>query len=58
LILLGFTVGVVSKAVENPLFCSLEDLKAVLEKILAGKKKMLGDAITALETGFNEFGTI
>ncbi len=58
LILLGFTVGVVSKAVENPLFCSLEDLKAVLEKILAGKKKMLGDAITALETGFNGFGTI
>ncbi len=53
LILLGFTVGVVSKTMENRLFCSQEDLIAVLEKRLAGKKKMLGDAITALETGFN-----
>jgi len=58
LILLGFTVGVVSKAVDTPLFCSLEDIKAVLEKSLAGKKKMLGDAITALETGFNRFGAV
>jgi indolepyruvate ferredoxin oxidoreductase beta subunit len=55
LILLGFTVGVVSKMVENRLFCSQEDLKAVLEKRLAGKNKMLGDAITALETGFKGF---
>jgi indolepyruvate ferredoxin oxidoreductase beta subunit len=58
LILLGFTIGVVSKTVENRLFCSLEDLKTVLEKSLAGKKKMLGDAVTALETGFNGLGTI
>jgi indolepyruvate ferredoxin oxidoreductase beta subunit len=58
LILLGFTVGVVSKAVDIPLFCSLEDIKAVLEKSLAGKKKMLEDAITALETGYNGLGTI
>ncbi len=58
LILLGFTVGVVSKGVDTPLFCSLEDIKAVLEKSLAGKKKMLGDAITALETGFNRFRAV
>jgi indolepyruvate ferredoxin oxidoreductase beta subunit len=58
LILLGFTLGIVSKTVKNRLFCSLEDLKAVLEKRLAGKKKMLGDAVTALETGFNGLETI
>ena len=56
LILLGFTVGVVSAAVETPLFCSLEDLKAVLKKRLSGKRKTLDDAITALETGFQRFG--
>jgi len=57
LILLGFTIGVVSKEVDHRLFCSLEDIKAVLEKRLAGKKKMLDDAVTAIDTGFHEVET-
>lgn len=52
LILLGFAMAVCSKKIENSFFFSIEDIKAVLKKRLAGKKKMLDDAIKSVETGF------
>jgi indolepyruvate ferredoxin oxidoreductase beta subunit len=55
LILLGFTLAVISDTAENNLFCHLEDIQTVLQHRLAKNKKMLDDAVKALETGFNEF---
>jgi len=54
LILLGFTLAVISDTAENNLFCDLEDIKTVLHHRLAKKKHLLDDAVKALETGFNE----
>jgi len=52
LILLGFALAAISETTENSLFCNLDDIKIVLHHRLAKKKKMLDDAIKALETGF------
>lgn len=55
LILLGFAIAVVSKALENSLFCAFEDVITVLQHRLAKKKQMLDDAVKAIETGFDGF---
>jgi indolepyruvate ferredoxin oxidoreductase beta subunit len=55
LILLGFALAAISGAPENGIFCTLEDIKTVLQHRLAKKKQMLDNAIKAVETGFNEF---
>ncbi len=55
LILLGFAIAAVSGALENNLFCDLEDIVMVLQHRLAKKKQILEDAVKALETGFNGF---
>jgi indolepyruvate ferredoxin oxidoreductase, beta subunit len=52
LILLGFTLAAISDTAENNLFCHLEDIKTVLQHRLAKNKKMLDDAVKALEAGF------
>ena len=52
LILLGFALAAISGTLENSLFCTLEDIKTVLQQRLAKKKQMLDDAVKALETGF------
>ncbi len=57
LILLGFALAAISDAVENSLFCTLEDIKTVLQHRLAKKKQMLDDAVTAVEAGFNTFAS-
>jgi hypothetical protein len=54
-ILLGFAIAAVSAALENTLFCDLEDIVMVLQHRLAKKKQILADAVKALETGFNGF---
>jgi indolepyruvate ferredoxin oxidoreductase beta subunit len=56
LILLGFALAAISKATKNSLFCTLEDIKTVLQHRLAKKKQMLDDAVKAVEAGFKEFG--
>ena len=55
LILLGFTLAAISETLENCLFCTLEDIKSVLQHRLSKKKQMLDDAVKAVETGFNGF---
>ena len=55
LILLGFALAAISEATENSLFCNFKDIKTILHHRLAKKKKMLDDALKALETGFNGF---
>ncbi len=52
LVLLGFAVAVSSRRLENTFFCSLEDIKSVLENRLTGNQKMLDASIEAIETGF------
>ena len=52
LILLGFAIAATSTRSENKrLFCSLDDIRTVLEKRLAADKKMIAAAMQALETG-------
>jgi indolepyruvate ferredoxin oxidoreductase beta subunit len=53
LILLGFTLAATSDTDKDNLFCHLEDIKTVLQHRLAKKKKLLDDAINAIEAGFN-----
>lgn len=55
LILLGFALAAISETPENSIFCTLEDIKTVLQHRLAKKKQMLDDAVKAVETGFNGF---
>jgi indolepyruvate ferredoxin oxidoreductase beta subunit len=55
LILLGFALAAISDMIENHFFCDLEDIKTVLHSRLAKKKKMLDDAVIALEAGSKEF---
>jgi indolepyruvate ferredoxin oxidoreductase beta subunit len=57
LVLLGFAVAVSSKRSENMFFCSLEDIKSVLENRLKGNQKMLDASIEAIETGFERCET-
>ena len=54
LILLGYALAAASSGTDNekPLFCRLADIRAVLERRLAGKRDLLGGAIRALETGY------
>lgn len=53
LILLGFAIAVTSTRYANKrLFCSLDDIRTVLEKRLAADKKMIAAAMQALETGY------
>jgi indolepyruvate ferredoxin oxidoreductase beta subunit len=52
LILLGFTLAVISDTMGNCLFCHLEDVKRVLQHRLAKNKNMLDDAVKAIEAGF------
>jgi indolepyruvate ferredoxin oxidoreductase beta subunit len=55
LILLGFALSAIPDTVENRLFCTLEDIKTILQHRLEKKKQMLNDAVKAIETGFKEF---
>ncbi len=52
LVLLGYTMAVISESFENKFFCSIDDVKTVLENQLADKKEMLGASIEAIETGY------
>ena len=52
LVLLGYAMAVISASSENSLFCSIDDVKKVLENRLADKKEMLGASIEAIETGY------
>ena len=52
LVLLGYAMAVISVSSENSLFCSIDDVKKVLENRLADKKEMLGASIEAIETGY------
>jgi len=53
LILLGFAVAATSKRHANSkLFCSIKDIRNVLERRLADNKKMMDAAIKAVETGY------
>ena len=53
LILLGFTLAAISDTDEDNFFCHLEDIKTVIQHRMAKKKKLLDDAINAIEAGFN-----
>ena len=55
LILLGFTLAAISDTNKKNIFWHLEDIQAVLRQRLAKKKKILDDAINAIEAGFDEF---
>jgi indolepyruvate ferredoxin oxidoreductase beta subunit len=52
LILLGFALAVILKNVDTPFFCSLKDIKMVLENQMGDKQKMLNASLTAIETGY------
>lgn len=53
LIMLGFVLAQTAKQSETErLFCSLASIRTVLKNRLNGKKKMLADAILALEAGY------
>jgi hypothetical protein len=52
LVLLGYAMAVISAGFEKKLFCSIDDIKNVLEDRLADKKEMLGASIEAIETGY------
>ena len=53
LVLLGYALALNSVGFEKKLFCSVDDVKNVLENRLADKKKMLDASIEAIETGYN-----
>jgi indolepyruvate ferredoxin oxidoreductase beta subunit len=50
LVLLGFALAVASEYLENKFFCSLEDIKTLLENRLKDKQKVA--AIKAIEIGY------
>lgn len=52
LVLLGFAMAATSKMHKEKLFCTVEDMKAVLENRLAHRKEMLDASIRAIETGY------
>ncbi len=52
LVLLGFTMAATSKMYKENLFCSVEDIKAVLENRLSHRKEMIDASIKAIETGY------
>jgi len=52
LVLLGYAMAAISESSENSLFCSMDDVKNVLENRLADKTEMLGASIEAIETGY------
>ena len=55
LIVLGFTLAMAEKKGEtgNTLFCSLAEIKAVLEGRFGKNQKMLRASLKALEAGYN-----
>jgi indolepyruvate ferredoxin oxidoreductase beta subunit len=53
LILLGFALAIVLKRNESQFFCSLEDIKTVLENRMVDKEKWLNTSLTAIETGYD-----
>ena len=55
LIVLGFALAMADKKgkTKNTLFCSLAEIKAVLEGRFGKKKEMLKASLKALETGYN-----
>ena len=55
LIVLGFALVMAEKKGENrnTLFCSLADIKSVLENRFGKKKEMLKASLKALEAGYN-----
>jgi indolepyruvate ferredoxin oxidoreductase beta subunit len=55
LVLLGFAMAVISASFNNKLFCSLADIKSVLENKLADKQEMLYASIEAIQAGYNMF---
>jgi len=59
LIVLGFALAMAAKKGENrnTLFCSLAEIKAVLEGRFGKKKEMLKASLKALETGFSTIST-
>ncbi len=52
LILLGVAIAAGSALTGNNLFCQMDDIKTVLQRRITNNKKLLDDAIKALETGF------
>lgn len=58
LIILGFTLAAIPDTIKNRLFCHLEDIKTVLQHRLGKKKKLLDDAVNAVEAGYNAFVAI
>ena len=55
LVLLGFAMAVISESFNNKLFCSLADVKSVLENKLVDKQEMLHASIEAIKAGYNMF---
>ena len=57
LIVLGFALATAEKKEEdrNELFCSLSEIKTVLQDRFGNKKKMLKASMKALEAGYNVF---
>ena len=55
LIVLGFALAIAEERGENrnPLFCSITDIKTVLESRFAKKEKMLKASLKALEAGYS-----
>jgi hypothetical protein len=55
LIVLGFALAAVKKKAKgsNKLFCTLTDIKKVLNDRFGGKKEMLNASLKALEAGYS-----
>lgn len=52
LVVLGFTMAVIEKKIDSTFFCSIKDIKTVLENRLGDTQKMLNAALTAIATGY------
>jgi indolepyruvate ferredoxin oxidoreductase beta subunit len=53
LIVLGFTMSVIAKNVGSTFFCSIKDIKQVLENRMGDKQEMLSASLTAIEAGYD-----
>ncbi|MEJ2024073.1 MAG: 2-oxoacid:acceptor oxidoreductase family protein, partial [Deltaproteobacteria bacterium] len=53
LIVLGFALAVAGKNVDPRIFCSLQDILAVLENRMGDKREVLSASLVAIETGYN-----
>ncbi len=53
LIVLGFAMSVIAKNADIPFFCSMEDIKTVLENRVGDKQNMLKASLTAIAAGYD-----